>query len=102
MRKSRFLFVPGPIIFLAILWLAASRAVAQDMSPEEFAARAASLGQTVNSGGVESSECLELKRRVEELKGRPQLRYSAMQQYKTRCGGPSEPLFPASVGTAVE
>lgn len=78
--------------------LCSGSAGAQDMSSEEFAAKARSLGDRVNDGGNRSAECQERKQRAEELVGSPQRRYAAMQEYEALCGAGSGPALPAGDG----
>jgi hypothetical protein len=77
-----------------VLGLGSAQLAAEDMSAEEFAAKAGSLGDAVNASGNESAECLELKRRAEELVGRPQLRHTAMEEYRAVCLGGGSPILP--------
>jgi hypothetical protein len=82
----------GPVALL--LGLIPALAAGQDMSAEEFAAKAESLGDAVNASGSDSAECLELKKRADALVGRPQLRHNAMEEYRAVCGGGSGPVLP--------
>ena len=86
---------PASIIAGALLLGLGSAVIAdQDMSAEEFAAKAGALGDAVNATGNESAECLELKRRADELVGRPQLRHTAMEEYRAVCEGGGAPVLP--------
>jgi hypothetical protein len=86
---------PASIIAVALLLSLGSAAFAdQEMSADEFAAKAGSLGDAVNAAGNESAECLELKRRADDLVGRPQLRNTAMEEYRAVCEGGGSPVLP--------
>jgi hypothetical protein len=86
---------PASILAVALLLgLGSARLAGQDMSAEEFAAKAGALGDAVNASGNDSAECLELKRRADELVGRPQLRHTAMEEYRAVCQGGGGPVLP--------
>jgi hypothetical protein len=80
--------------FALLLGLGSAVLADQDMSAEEFAAKAETLGDEINATGNESAECMELKRRADELVGRPQLRHTAMEEYRAVCEGGGAPVLP--------
>jgi hypothetical protein len=82
----------GPVAL--VLGLIPVLAAGQDMSAEEFAAKAGALGDAVNATGNDSADCLELKRRADALVGRPQLRHNAMEEYRAVCGAGTGPSLP--------
>ncbi len=89
---SRKLALIGPVAL--VLGLVSVPAAGQDMSAEEFAAKAGALGDAVNATGNDSAECQELRRRADALVGRPQLRHTAMEEYQAICEGGNGPTLP--------
>lgn len=52
----------------------------------DFERRAQSLGQSISSeNSPKSSRCEQLVRDMEQLRGRPQLRYTVRQEYMQEC-----------------
>ena len=84
MRKRRYnVALLG--LGLAISAVAAS-ALASDYEVDEFERRARSLGESISAQDSEQSvRCQELGRQVEQLKGRPQQRYTAREAYLREC-----------------
>jgi len=82
----------GPVAL--VLGLVSVVAAGQDMSAEEFAAKAGTLGEEINATGNDSPECLKLQQRADALVGRPQLRYAAMEEYRAICEGGNGPTLP--------
>ncbi len=60
--------------------------LADNTAVEEFERKAQSLGESISADNSGLSvRCRDLARQVEELKGRPQRRYSAQQDYLQEC-----------------
>jgi len=52
----------------------------------EFERKAKSLGESISSETAkESKHCSELRQNVEQLKGKPQRRYTAKEVYESEC-----------------
>lgn len=72
-------------------------ALADSTEELEFQRRAASLGQAINADNSgRPAHCEELHRSIEDLRGRPQRRFSALEAYELECQGGG----PRSFGTS--
>lgn len=59
---------------------------AEQNAVSDFDRRARALGETISADDSgESERCRELSRQVEQLRGKPQRRYAAQQDYLLEC-----------------
>jgi len=80
------------------LWLVVAGVGLADSTEElEFQRRAAARGQAINADDSgRPAHCDELQRSIQDLRGRPQRRFSALDAYELECQGGG----PRSFGTS--
>lgn len=82
---------------LLLLLVVSGTGLADSTEELEFQQRAASLGKSITAdNSSRPAHCMELQQTIENMRGRPQRRFTALEAYELECQGGTQRSFGTS------
>jgi len=87
------MWIAGSLLLLAVTGVG----LADSTEELEFQRRAASLGKSITAdNSSRPAHCMELQQTIENMRGRPQRRFTALEAYELECQGGAQRAFGTS------